>query len=72
MSNNKTLAMDVRVGETVSIDSGRVHVKVAEKSGQRVRLVFAADADIRIERQRPPAAVAAQSGVRMALAVNSG
>lgn len=72
MADKRTLSMVVPVGETVSVDNGRVLVSVKEKSGQRVRLVFTADADIPIERKQPSSAVAAQSGVRMALAPNSG
>ncbi len=72
MSDKRTLSMVVPVGETVSVDNGRVLVSVKEKSGQRVRLVFTADPDVSIKRQQPSSAVAAQSGVRMALAPNSG
>jgi pyruvate kinase len=30
----RSLVMDVRVGESVSVDGGRVVVRVGEKSGQ--------------------------------------
>lgn len=46
--------MDVRVGESVSIDNGRVTVTVEEKSGQRARLRFMADQAIGIEKVRAP------------------
>jgi pyruvate kinase len=71
MTEKRSLSMVVPVGESVSVDGGRVVVSVKEKSGQRVRLVFTADESVQIERQLPKA-VAAQSGVRMALATNSG
>jgi hypothetical protein len=38
------------VGEAVRIDGGRVTVRLEEKSGQRARLVFKAEDDIRIEK----------------------
>ena len=48
MKRAKTI--DVRVGETVSIDRGRVLVTLEEKSGQRARLRFEAEENTPIER----------------------
>jgi len=39
----RALTLDVRVGESVSIDRGKITVTVEEKSGQRARLRFMAD-----------------------------
>lgn len=58
--------MDVRVGESVSID-GRVTVTVQEKSGQRARLRFMADEQVAIEKVR-----AAKTGAQNArLGINA-
>jgi pyruvate kinase len=36
----KTLLMDVKVGQTVSIDDGNIIFTIEEKSGQRVKIRF--------------------------------
>lgn len=56
------LLIDVKVGESVSIDEGRVMVKVLDKSGQRARLEFDADKSISIKhiKQTQPSSIAAQ------------
>lgn len=36
----RTLLMDVKVGQSLSIDGGRILITVEEKSGQRVKLRF--------------------------------
>lgn len=45
-----SLFIDLRVGESVSIDKGRVSVTFREKSGQRARLEFEADKSVSIEK----------------------
>lgn len=45
----RTLLMDVKVGESLTIDGGRIVVTVEEKSGRRVKLRFVHD-DAKIER----------------------
>lgn len=56
------LLIDVKVGESVSIDEGRVKVTLKEKSGQRARLEVAADKSVKIEHQKQarPASLAAK------------
>lgn len=44
------LKVDLRVGEGVDIDSGRVLVRVESKSGQKTRLSFEAAKDVVIRR----------------------
>lgn len=46
----RALTLDVRVGESVSVDRGRVTVTVEEKSGQRARLKFMADDTVSIKK----------------------
>lgn len=48
MKRSKTI--DIRSGEAISIDSGRVVVVLEEKSGQRARLRFEAEEGTPIER----------------------
>ena len=48
MKRAKTI--DIRIGEGVSIDGGRVVVTLEEKSGQRARLRFEAEETTPIER----------------------
>ncbi len=39
----KTLLMDLKVGQTLSIDGGRFFITLEEKSGQRAKLRFVHD-----------------------------
>ena len=57
-----TLSMDVRVGESLSIDGGRVVITVEAKSGQRARLTFTHAGDATVRRIEPPKASAAHAG----------
>ena len=52
---SKQLTVEVKVGDSVSVDHGRVVITVEEKSGQRARLRFVADSEVAIEavRARP-------------------
>lgn len=66
---SRSLVMDVRVGESVSVDGGRVVVRVGEKSGQRVKLHFTADSEVAIDKVAPvKGADLAKRGIRGALA----
>ena len=38
MTDDKTLLMDLKVGQSISIDGGRVVITLEEKSGQRIKL----------------------------------
>ena len=53
------LKLDVRVGDAVEIDDGRITIRVEDKSGQRTRLAFEAAGDIKIRmvEEKPTAAV---------------
>lgn len=43
MSMKKSLLMDLKVGQSVSIDDGRIVITLEEKSGQRAKLRFVHD-----------------------------
>jgi hypothetical protein len=68
---SKTLLMDLKVGQSLSIDGGRVVVTLEEKSGQLAKLRFVHD-DVLIERAAPKrrqgstGADQARRGIRLA------
>ena len=45
----ESLIIDVRVGESISIDGGRVVMTLKEKSGQRAKLHFSARGGVSVE-----------------------
>ena len=45
----KVLKVEIRTGETVSFDAGRVALTLLEKSGQRARLEIRSAPDVLIE-----------------------
>lgn len=45
----KTLKVDVKVGDTLSFDDGRVSITILEKSGQRARLEIRSAPDVHID-----------------------
>jgi hypothetical protein len=49
------LKIDLKIGEVVDIEGGRIRIKLIEKSGQRASLEFIADKSISIERRKSPA-----------------
>lgn len=63
MSEKQTLTVEVRVGEALSIDRGRIVLKVEEKSGQRARLKFEFQAPTEVRKIIPGAAMLARQGV---------
>lgn len=66
MSERRTLSVDVKVGESLSIDGGRVRIKLVEKSGQRARLQLEMEPDVTLGRPRPGMADMAKRGVSAA------
>lgn len=50
MNKPHTLSMDVKVGESLSIDGGRLVVVIDRKSGQRAKLRFIHQGDVKVER----------------------
>lgn len=47
-----SLRIDVKIGESVLIDDGRVKITLEEKSGRLARLHFSADSAVDIRRSR--------------------
>ena len=49
----KGLRIEVRVGESIVVDGGRLTLTLEEKSGQRARIRFDAPEDLDIKRVNP-------------------
>lgn len=56
---------EVRVGERISIDDGRIVLRVEEKSGQRARLRLEFREPTSVKRIEPAAAAFARQGVKV-------
>lgn len=62
--SKKSLSMDVKVGQSVAIDGGRVILTVESKSGQLARIRFEHVDGVDVRRHQPnKASVAARGGV---------
>lgn len=69
----RTLLMDIKVGQSLSIDGGRIVITLEEKSGQRAKLRFvhegvpiervSPDAPAQTERKQAPRASGAQQAM---------
>jgi pyruvate kinase len=55
---------DVRVGEQIAIDNGRIVLRVEEKSGQRARIRLEFTKPTTVERVEPAMAAFAREGLR--------
>jgi len=62
--DRESLVVELKVGDSVSIDSGRVVMTLREKSGQRARLHFSAERSVPIEPVRERAALPAEGQVK--------
>lgn len=49
----KSLRIEVRVGESVTVDDGRITFTLEEKSGQRARFRVEAPEDVNVRRVNP-------------------
>lgn len=64
---SKTLVMDVKVNESVSIDSGKIVITLEQKSGQLARLKFVHEgADIKRVEPARSGAERARLGLKLA------
>jgi len=50
MSERRTFSVDIKVGESISVDRGRVVLTVVEKSGQRARLAIDAEKTVPVNK----------------------
>lgn len=57
------LKLDVKVGDSVSIDEGKIIVSLMSKTGQLAKLDIAADKKIKIEHIKMGASHAARKGL---------
>lgn len=58
-----TLKLDVKVGESVSFDDGRINVTLLDKSGRLARMEIRAQADVKINHQKLGAGSLARGGL---------
>lgn len=68
MAERRSFSIDVKVGESISIDRGRIVVTLLEKSGQRAKLGFDAAKDAVVNKNTafPSGATQARKGVSAA------
>lgn len=61
----RSFSIDVKVGESVSIDRGRIVVTVMEKSGRTAKIGFEADKEVPINKitSSPSGAAQARKGI---------
>ena len=64
-----SLVLDVKVGDSVSIDNDLVVLTVMEKSGQRARLSFKADHHVKIQRVAKHRSATGAAQARMGLSI---
>lgn len=64
----RAFSIDVKVGESVTIDRGRVVVTLLEKSGQRAKLGFDAAKEVAVNKVTafPSGAAQARKGIAVA------
>lgn len=61
MAARRSFSIEVKVGESVSVDRGRIVITLLEKSGQRARMGFDADKDAVVNKVTPFPSGAAQA-----------
>ena len=61
MNERRAFTLNLAVGDSVSVDRGRVIVTVKERSGKSVALSFSADKDVPINRVTKVTTGAAQA-----------
>jgi hypothetical protein len=64
MKEGQTLTVEVRTGESLSIDAGAIVLKLEEKSGQRARLRFEFRKPTEVRKVVPGAAMMARQGIK--------
>jgi len=60
------LFIDLKVGQSISIDGGRIVMSLEDKSGKLARLKFVADSDVSIQRPGSAEQRRFKSGARQA------
>lgn len=64
-AERRSFSIEIKVGESISIDAGRVVVTLLEKSGQRAKLGFDAAKDAAVNKNTafPSGAAQARKGI---------
>lgn len=62
----RSFSIDVKVGESVTVDRGRIVITLLEKSGKTAKLGFDAEKEVPINKQTafPSGAAQARKGIR--------
>lgn len=63
MAEKKTLVKKVECGEWLTLDGGRIKIKVKETTRRDARLVLVMDEDVDIGKDRPGMAEIAKRGI---------
>jgi hypothetical protein len=61
-----SVVIDLKLDESISIDNGRVVLRLKEKSGKSARLWFLSNSDVEIKREKGEAPNHASRGIRLA------
>jgi hypothetical protein len=61
--NLTTLKLDVKVGESVTFDNGRINLTLMDKSGRLARLEINAHKDVKIKHNKMEASSFARNGL---------
>ena len=66
MAERRAFSIDVKVGESVTVDRGRIVITLLEKSGKTAKLGFDAAKEVPINKQTPfpSGASQARKGIR--------
>ena len=64
MKDTYALTVEVRTGESLSIDGGNIILKVEEKSGQRARIRFQFKQQTEVRKIVPGASLIARQGIK--------
>lgn len=64
---SKTIKQDLKVGESISFDNGRIEITILKKSGQIARLDIKADSDVTlaVNKSGSSASAIAKNGLTM-------
>jgi len=66
--DRESLVVELKVGDSISIDSGRVVLTLKDKSGQRARLHFSAERSVPIDPVRERAGVSEEGEIKVKIA----
>lgn len=69
--NRRSLHVELRAGQSISLDNGRIVVQLTEKTGKVAQLRISAPDDVAIQRQNSPAVSSGAAQARMGIALKA-